>query len=86
MNTNLNKLIGKEVVIFPGNTDTKAGIIVDILDFGVLFKITSVKGRNGKGKFSQILDKEYRIGQLHFISYAAGLSFRTLTEEDYKLI
>jgi hypothetical protein len=60
-----NELIGKEVRIYPGDTYKKQGVILDINDHGVLFRITYYAGS----------DHQYRIGKKHFISYSASLIF-----------
>ena len=64
----MEDLIGKEVYIFPGDTNKKKGIIVDMNANGVLFKITSTE--------EQSTFKTYEVGKLCFIAYSAKLSFR----------
>ena len=64
--SSLNQMIGKEVVIYPGDTYLKMGIIKEISDYGVLFEITAAP------KYSD----KYVIGTLHFISFSAKLDFR----------
>lgn len=64
--TCMNDLIGKEVQIYPGDTYSKWGRIIEINDNGVLFKITDA-------------DKQctgYPIGSYRFISYSANLTFK----------
>jgi hypothetical protein len=63
MKNNLNSLIGKEVQIYPGDSDSKFGNIEDITDQGILFKITKSKSKN------------FTVGKLHFIAFSARLSF-----------
>lgn len=62
----MKELIGKEVRIYPGDTRSKQGIIVEMNADGVLFKITE----------SDCSD--YSVGKLHFISYAARLNFEEI--------
>ena len=62
----MKNMIGKEVVIYPGDTYLKKGIIEEITDNGVLFKITVAP------KYSE----QYVVGALHFISFSAKLCFR----------
>jgi hypothetical protein len=57
----VSDFIGKEVIIYPGDTNKKMGIVLDITDAGVMFKIT-------KGL-------EYGVGDIVFISFSARLSF-----------
>ena len=64
----LNQLSGKEVIIYPGDTHQKKGIIEEITDSGVLFKITKAPRHS----------IQYKVGSLHFISFSAKLSFREL--------
>ena len=64
--SHLRNMIGKEVLIYPGDTHYKKGIIEQITNFGVLFKITEAS------KYSE----DYVVGNLHFISFSAKLSFR----------
>jgi hypothetical protein len=64
----LQDLINKEVLIYPGDTCDKQGIIKEIGKNGILFEITKTNSRSGP----------YRVGEHHFISYSANLSFRTL--------
>ena len=64
--TELKSLIGKEVIIYPGDAITKKGIILDINQGGILFKITHIEGRSS----------QYEVGKLHFISYSLNLTFR----------
>jgi hypothetical protein len=62
----MNDLIGKEVQIYPGDTYSKWGRIIEINDNGVLFEITNA-------------DKQcigYPIGSYRFISYSANLTFK----------
>lgn len=67
----LGKLINKEVLIYPGDTQRKYGIIREVCDNGILFEITKA----GSGEYGP-----YRSGSFHFISYSANLSFRTLMD------
>ena len=59
--------LGLEVQIYPGDTDSKFGIVKAVDDHGVTFMIT--KGTN---------NRQYVAGTLHFISYASRLSMRQI--------
>ena len=59
--------LGSEVQIYPGDSDKKFGIVKAVDDHGVTFKITNVQGN---------ASKSYKVGTLHFISYASRLSMR----------
>jgi len=59
----LKSLIGKEVQIYPGDSDSKFGIVTSVGPEGVLFKITKSNCNN------------YVVGKQHFISYSSRLSF-----------
>jgi hypothetical protein len=59
-----DEFLGKEVQIYPGDTNKKKGIVRDINQAGVVFEITMSEARN------------YTVGKLHFISWAANLSFK----------
>lgn len=67
MRTELKELVGKKVQIYPSDSKYKSGIIEEITDNGVLFKITNGPEIDG-----------WYVGALKFISYSANLSF---TEE-----
>ena len=62
----LKDLIGKEVIIYPGDTYKKRGIVKEVSDHGILFKITFSKCPN------------YKVDSLHFIGIGSQLSFATL--------
>jgi hypothetical protein len=64
----INDLVGKEVQIYPGDSESKFGIIQDMNDQGVLFLITKSKSHN------------YPVGSFRFISYSASLSFSVLKD------
>ena len=59
------ELIGKEVKIYPGDSNKKRGIILDIDDKGVLFQITYYSNNDG----------QYQVGKKHYISFEARLTF-----------
>ena len=59
-----DEFLGKEVQIYPGDTYKKRGIVRDINPAGVVFEITATEASN------------YTVGKLHFISWAANLTFR----------
>lgn len=61
----LSSLVGKNLVIFPGDTRRKEGILVELQDHGALFKITKYEGK----------DDHYVVGTLHYIPLAT-LVFR----------
>ena len=63
----VNDLVGKTVQIYPGDSTSKFGIVEEISDHGVLFKITKVDSSR---------DSQYTVGSLHFISWSARLSFK----------
>jgi hypothetical protein len=60
----VSDFIGKEVTIYPGDTRRKMGIVLDITDAGVMFKITKAD-----------LGSSYTVGEVVFISFSANLSF-----------
>lgn len=59
-----HEFLGKEVQIYPGDTNKKKGIVRDINTAGVVFEITMTEASN------------YTVGKLHFISWAANLTFK----------
>lgn len=59
------ELIGKEVNIYPGDSNKKRGVILDIDDNGVLFQITYYSGSDG----------QYQVGKKYYISFEARLTF-----------
>lgn len=66
MNKQIAELFqGKEVVIFPGDTERKQGIVHTVSDSGVVFEITRYRGRNDT----------WVEGKLHFVSFG-NLTFR----------
>ena len=59
-------LVGREVQIYPGDTYSKWGRIIEINDNGVLFEITRAhKDCTG-----------YTPGSYRFIAYSANLTFK----------
>ena len=60
----LQDMVGKEVQIYPGDSQPKFGIIQEVTEQGVLFKITR----------SQC--DQYNVGSLHYIAFSARLSFK----------
>mgnify|MGYP003294253172 CR=1 FL=1 len=63
--SNMQDLIGKVVQIYPGDTYSKWGRILEINDQGVLFEIT-------KADYNA---PSYKVGSIRFISYSANLNF-----------
>jgi|688.fasta_scaffold915386_1 hypothetical protein len=57
MKNSLQVLVGKEVQIYPGDSNKKRGILLEISEQGYLFKITYYSGT----------DRNYEVGKLHFI-------------------
>ena len=70
--SSLNEMVGKEVIIYPGDTYKKKGIIKDVTKEGVLFLITEAH------KYSTT----YVVGALHFISFSSKLSFREVLSNE----
>lgn len=64
MISQLKDLVGKEVQIYPGDTYKKWGIVLEVNDNGILFKIT--KADNNA--------LSYQEGSIRFISYSANLN------------
>ena len=69
----LNDLIGKEVVIYPGDTYKKTGIIQEISQIGILFLITSYEGK----------DRQYVVNKLHFIGFGSNCTFREVVRTPF---
>ncbi len=61
----LKDFIGKEVQIYPGDTHSKFGIVTDITDQGVVFKITEASEKS-----------DYKKGDIVFIAFSNKLNFR----------
>ena len=64
----LSTFLGKEVQIYPGDSYTKFGIITDITEQGVVFKITQASERT-----------EYKRGDVVFIAFSSKLTFKLKT-------
>ncbi len=62
----LGDLIGKVVQIYPGDTYSKWGRIIEISDSGILFEITDADDRC----------TGYTVGSYRFIAYSANLTFK----------
>jgi hypothetical protein len=60
----MQDLVGKEVQIYPGDTYKKWGIVLEVNDNGMLFRITKAEG--GAPSYSP--------GSIRFISYSANLN------------
>jgi len=65
---NKSEWVGKEVQIYPGDTRSKWGKIVDMNEHGVTFLITNYTGN----------DAEWQVGKKTFVSYSSKLSFREI--------
>jgi len=63
----LKELVNREVKIYPGDTYYKYGIIEEVNDNGVLFKITSAHPKSS-----------YTEGKYVFISFSSKLTFEVL--------
>lgn len=61
----LNAFLGKEVQIYPGDSHSKFGIVTDITEQGVVFKITEASGLT-----------EYKRGDIVFIAFSSRLTFK----------
>ena len=68
MKNSLQSLVGKEVHIYPGDSQKKRGILLEISEQGFLFKITFYSGK----------DADYEVGKLHFISKNNLLSLKEI--------
>lgn len=64
----MEEFIGKEVIIYPGDTQKKQGIVKSVSFNGVTFMITKYDKNDG----------QYVVGKLTFISYSARLTFREI--------
>lgn len=64
----MEEFIGKEVIIYPGDTHKKQGIVKSVSFAGVTFMITKYDKDDG----------QYVVGKLTFISYSARLTFREI--------
>ena len=62
----MDDLVGLEVQIYPADTYSKWGRIIEINDNGVLFYITEADDRC----------TGYEVGSYRFISYSANLTFK----------
>ena len=62
----MNEFLNTEVRIYPGDTELKCGIVLEILEHGVVFKITRSNSIN------------YKVGTLRYIAFSASLSFASL--------
>lgn len=60
--------LNKEVQIYPGDTNSKYGIVRDINEQGVVFEITR----------SHV--DHYKVGDLYFIAFSARLTFKLVKE------
>lgn len=59
----LREMVGKEVQIYPFDHDRKFGVVEEVTDAGVVFRIT----RSSCSSFT--------VGATHFIAFSARLSF-----------
>lgn len=67
----MEQFLNKEVLIYPGDTRRKTGIIKEINEKGVVFLITSYTPHSE-------VDHSYTVGRLQFISFSANLTFQLL--------
>jgi hypothetical protein len=64
MSLTLNNMLGKEVKLYPGDTDKQKGILKEANAHGFLFEITESSNTS-----------RFKPGELHFISKGSPLSF-----------
>tara|TARA_R110000868_G_scaffold290470_1_gene550669 strand:- start:1351 stop:1557 length:207 start_codon:yes stop_codon:yes gene_type:complete len=68
MTNSVLSLVGKEVQIYPGDSDKKKGILLEVSEHGFLFKITFYSGSG----------KNYEVGKLHFIGKSNPMTLKEL--------
>jgi|TARA_R110000822_G_scaffold67162_1_gene163754 hypothetical protein len=64
----LKELVGKKVQIYPGDSNKKEGILLEINEMGYVFKITFYSGT----------DNQYQVGKIHFIGKNNNMSLREI--------
>ena len=63
----MDDFVGKYVQVYPGDTLSKFGIVEEVLDFGVVFKIDGARSKADYWKRND--------GKKIFIAYSARLDF-----------
>lgn len=63
MNYNIANYVGKKIQLYPGDTDSKYGIIKNVDDLGWTIKITSSSSRS------------WVAGQEYFVSHSKNFTF-----------
>lgn len=71
MKYNKGSYIGKEILLYPGDTYKKWGVIEDVNDLGWIIKITDMQ---------ELYSAPYNIGDRIFISHSKALSFKFLDD------
>ena len=68
--TKTTDFIGKEVMLFPGDTYHKFAILLNIDEYGYTFKITQCH-----------INGDYKIGQIVFFNHSCKVTFKLVKEK-----
>lgn len=74
MKYDATKYIGKSIQLYPGDTVSKYGKIVDLDDLGWTIKIMRVGNSRGYRDYS------FEEGETYFISHSKNLTFRFIED------
>lgn len=74
MKYDATKYIGKSIQLYPGDTVSKYGKIVDLDDLGWTIKIMRVSNSRG------YRDNSFEEGETYFISHSKNLTFRFIED------
>ena len=73
----MEELVGTWVRIYPNDSVEKYGEIKEITPHGILFKILRIDNGN-----EVMRSNGYEVDKIHFISFSARLTFRTVTDRE----
>ena len=76
MKYDATKYIGKSIQLYPGDTVSKYGKIVDLDDLGWTIKIT----RNSASNNRYSHDYSFEEGETYFISHSRNFTFRFIED------
>lgn len=76
MKTLADYFVGKNVSIYPGSSWHREGIVLDVTDAGVIFKLTQVANPDFGGRDEGHTYNGWTVGKTMFIAFSAELTIQ----------
>lgn len=76
MKTLADYFVGKEVTIYPGSSWHREGIVLDVTDAGIVFKLTQVENPDFGGREEGHTFNGWTVGKTMFVAFSAELTFQ----------